>query len=264
MFNCTSDPFVNALKSFGYNMVRLPKANLQPLELLSQQQGKDLDRLGPMGTLLTAGETIELPTVTTSQTTPISGSRTGELKIGVGLSILGNIIGAMGGSKLGLDVQYKNAKSAVFEFQDVQEDKVTIVDLDQYLGDADINPASVFLSKLLESDKLYIVTAVLKSKKFAFDAKGESGTEVKLEVPVIQQAVGGSVNVGVAQGSTSKLSYEGQTPLVFGFQAIQVFYESGKYTAFKPASGFTMKALDKVEDSGADYLITEDTFVSLA
>ena len=36
MFNSGSDPFVNALKSFGYNIVRLPKADIQPLLLLSK------------------------------------------------------------------------------------------------------------------------------------------------------------------------------------------------------------------------------------
>ena len=28
MFNSGSDPFVNALKSFGYNIVRLPKSDI--------------------------------------------------------------------------------------------------------------------------------------------------------------------------------------------------------------------------------------------
>ena len=36
MFNSGSDPFVNALKSFGYNIVRLPKSDIQPLLLLSK------------------------------------------------------------------------------------------------------------------------------------------------------------------------------------------------------------------------------------
>jgi hypothetical protein len=263
MFNSGSDPFVNALKSFGYLVVRLPKADLEPLELLSRQ-GKDLSRLGPLAKLLTAGEDIALPSIKAGvPTAPISGSRTGELKIGLGLSLLGNIIGAMAGSKLGLDVQYKSARSAVFEFADVSEDRVDLVDVDQYLGDADLNPASVFVGKLLEADKLYVVTSVIKSSKFIFEAKGSSGIGVELDVPVIQQAVGANVEVSAASAHASKITYEGKIPLVFGFQAIQLFYENGRFTSFKPAAGVAAKALSNVQDSGAELLMTEDTFVNL-
>lgn len=263
MFNSGSDPYVNALRSFGYNIVRLPKADMQPLELLGKQ-GKDLDRLGPMVKLLTAGESIHVPSAKTGiAAAPISGSRTSDLKIGIGLSILGSIIGAMGGSKLGLDVQYKAARSAIFEFGDVTEEKVDLVDLDQYLGDADINPANVFYSKMLESDKLFVVTSVIKSTKFTFDAKGSSGTEVGLDVPLIQQTVGANVKVSAASGRTSKVTYVGTIPMVFGFQAVQLYYDKGNFTAFKPAVGVVAKALDKLDGSGAEYLMTEDTFVSL-
>src|SRR5688500_4474455 len=162
MFNSGSDPFVNSMKSFGYNIVRLPKADIQPLLLLSKT-GDNLDRLGAVTKLLTPGDTIPAPKIIAD--TPaanINGTRTGSMKIGIGLSILGNIIGAMGGN-LGVEAQYQQAKSAVFEFQSVFEDKIEVIELDQYLGDADINPASVFVRQLLDADKLYIVTSTIKS-----------------------------------------------------------------------------------------------------
>src|ERR1051325_3014289 len=149
MFNSGSDPFVNSLKSFGYNIVRLPKADIQPMLLLSRN-GDNLDRLGAVTKLLTPGENASPPKVIAD--TPaanINGSRTSSMKIGIGLSILGNIIGAMGGN-LGVEAQYQQAKSAVFEFQSVFEDKIDVIELDQYLGDADINPNSVFVRQLLE------------------------------------------------------------------------------------------------------------------
>src|SRR5262245_31164971 len=123
MFNSGSDPLINALKSFGYNVVRLPKPDMQPLLLLTKN-GSNLERLGAMTKLLLAGPSVKPPAITSgTPVAPISGSQTGELKIGLGLSILGNVIGAMGGSSLGLEVAYKAARSAVFEFQDVTEDR---------------------------------------------------------------------------------------------------------------------------------------------
>jgi hypothetical protein len=237
MFNSGSDPFVNSLKSFGYNMVRLPKPDMAPLQLLTRT-GDNLDRLGPLTSLFVTPAGVVVPPVTSgTPVAPISGSRTSDLKIGVGLSILGTIIGAMGGSTLGLNVAYNAATSASFEFSDVTEDRCDVIDLDKYLGGADISPASVFVSKLLDADQVYVLTSVIKSAKFTFDAKGNSGVTLKLDVPVIQGAVGGNVSVSNTTGSTSKIVYEGKIPLAFGFQAIQLFFENGRYTAFKPAAG---------------------------
>ena len=264
MFNSGSDPFVNALKSFGYNIVRLPKADIQPLLLLSKN-GDNLDRLGTVTTLLTPGDTIAAPKITSDVSAAnLNGSRTGSMKIGLGLSILGNIIGAMGGN-MGVEAQYQQAKSAVFEFQSVLQDQIDIVELDQYLGDADINPASVFVSQLLDADKLYVVTATIKSSKFGFEAKTSSGAEVKVSVPVIQQVVGGNVTVGGDSATTSKLTYEGKIPLIFGFQAVQLFFDNGKYTALKPASGAMRAARAAVTSDGhePELFETERTFVRL-
>lgn len=257
MFSSGSDPFVNALKSFGYNIVRMPKADIQPLLLLSKS-GDNLDRLGAVTKLLNPGDTVPAPEIVAD--TPaanVNGSRTGSLKIGIGLSILGNIIGAMGGN-LGVEAQYQQAKSAVFEFQSVFEDRVDVVDLDQYLGDADINPASVFVRQLLDADKLYVVTSTLKSTKFTFEAKKSDGTDVTVGVPVIQQIVGANVSVGVSSGANSKLTYEGKIPLIFAFQAVQLFFDNGRYTALKPAQG-AMRAAAKfnLTEAGDEFTLLE-------
>lgn len=118
-WNC-NDPFVNALKRSGYNINRLPKADIKPLQLLCKN-GDDLERL----------------------------------------------------------------------------------------GDADLNPAGVHVSKLVEADRLYITTAVIRSGKFTFDAKDSSGVGVQVGEPAIQGLVGGNVKVGTENSSTTKLTYEG-------------------------------------------------------
>lgn len=194
------DPFLTYLKAYGYCVIRLPKADVKPLQILAKQ-GKDLDRLGELTTLLVAGSTIPLPPISeNTQVANISGQRTSDLSIGVGLSILGSIIGAMGGSKLGLDVKYQQAKTAAFEFYDVLEDKVEVAKLDQYLADADVNPFSRYVAELLEADELYVTTTTIKSKKFTVEAKKSDGTILDLSVPEIQGIVGGNLKVsGQAQ-----------------------------------------------------------------
>src|SRR5687767_9055751 len=103
-----SDPFLTSLKSFGYSVIRLPRTDIQPLQVLVKEDIR-LTRLGDLATILRPGGQIGLPRLKENVTAAnISGERTRDLSIGVGLSILGNVIAAMGGSKLGLDVTYKN------------------------------------------------------------------------------------------------------------------------------------------------------------
>ena len=256
-----TDPFLTYLKSFGYSVIRLPRTDIQPLQLLVKEDTR-LTRLGDLVTILKPGSSVALPRIKENLPAPnVSGERTRDLSIGVGLSILGSVIGAMGGSKLGLDVGYKSAKTATFEFADVIEDRVDLADVDQYLTDADISPFSSHAAKLLEADSVYVLTSTIKSRKFIVQAKEANGVPIEVKIPEIQHLVGGSVKVSTAKDATSKIAYEGAQPLVFGFQAARLFYENGRYTAFKamaPGEG----ALER-RTVGADYLVTESPFVRL-
>jgi len=259
-----SDPYLNLLKSSGYNVVRLPKADVRPLQILAKQ-AKDLDRLGEIGTLLVPRGAAPLPVVKENQQAAnISGQSTGDVSLGVGLSILGNVIAAMGGSKLGLDVQYKEAKTVVFEFNDVLVDSVEVLKLDQYLADADVNPLSRYAAELLEADDLYVTTATLKSKMLSVEAKQSNDMALKVDVPDIQRVVGGNVKVSADAQATSKVTYQGNVPLVIGFQAVRLFYHHGQYTAIEPLdAGVALKKLKHPPADGATRLSVEGPFVRL-
>ena len=259
-----SDPFLTYLKSFGYSVVRLPRTDIRPLQVLVREDTR-LTRLGDLATILRPGAQVPLPQLKENVAAAnISGERTRDLSIGVGLSILGSVIGAMGGSKLGLDVTYKKAKTAVFEFADVLEDRVDLADIDQYLTDADISAFSSHAAQLLEADSVYVTTSTIKSRKFIVQAKESSGTDVAIDVPEIQKVVGGSVKVSADGTANSKIVYEGGQPLVFGFQAARLFYENGRYTAFKPMTpGDGALEARHGREARADYLVTESPFARL-
>src|SRR2546427_5760340 len=96
-----SDPLLDYLKSFGYCVVLLPKADLRPLQILSKQ-GSRVSRLGELTTVLLEGSTIPLPSISeNNKVANISGQRTSDLKIGIGLTILDSVLLAMGGSVTG-------------------------------------------------------------------------------------------------------------------------------------------------------------------
>lgn len=254
------DPFLSYLKRFGYSVVRLPRANVQPLQLITKN-GSRYHRLGDMTTVFIPGQNIPLPTITRDvPAANINGKHSDDLKIGVGLNLLGNIVSAMGGSPIGLQGAYESARFAVFEFDDVLQDEIDVSALDQFLTDADVNAFSTNLEKILEADRVYVTTSTIKTAKFTVTAKESQDRGIDVSVPVIKGIVGGNVGVSGASESTATVSYEGAVPLVFGFQAVRLFYEHGFYTAMAPSEAGEA-GLERVGDS--EPLVTESPFIAL-
>src|SRR5207247_1072038 len=123
--------------------------------------------------------------------------------------------GAMGGSQVGLDAHYRQAKTVVFEFHEVLQDKIEPAKLDQYLTNASISPFSRHVAQLLEADEIYVTTTTLKSKKLTVEARAANNVPLELHVPTIQGVVGGNVTVSGQAETVSKLLFEGKENLVF-------------------------------------------------
>jgi hypothetical protein len=85
-----------------------------------------------------------------------------------------------------------------------------------------------------------------------------------VDVPLIQSAVGASVKVSADPTQTSKVTYEGTDPLVFGFKAYQLYYDKGKYTRLKPLkSDAGLKGVGGSSDKGTTPFVVESPFVRL-
>ena len=127
-------------------------------------------RLGQLGGLLVSNEKI--PDVAQGfADRPFSGQRTSDLGLGIGLSILSGFLDAMSGQHIGLDVQYKSSRTIAFEFQNVKEDRIDIIELDKYLTTADVNTSSRHIAQMLDADQLYVITSTIKSTQFFVEAK---------------------------------------------------------------------------------------------
>jgi hypothetical protein len=237
-----SDPLVDKLREQGYNPVRLPRADIGPLQILSRS-GKDLSRLGAVGSVLKSKSEL-LPRVHENvPAAKIEVRRSGSLKAGLGASLLGAFLEAFGAKGAELDSSLEKAQRLVFEFNDVLEDRIDVSELDTYLVDSDLNPKSRYTADLLVSDGVYIVTAILKSKKFAIEAHHESGGAVKLDADAIKNAVSAKGSVETRREDENKIVFEGGTFLTFAFQAVRLLYYNGGYTSLEPVDKVYLKGL---------------------
>jgi hypothetical protein len=225
------DQSIAFLRSHGFSVFRFPRASAQPLELM-HRNGKDLTRLGLLPDLVTSGE-LAAPAIRreASPGIDIEGKQTSKVNVAIGLSILGSFIGALGGGKLGLDAAFNKTLTFTFEYAGVMEDAVDVLSLEKFIKAGRISPLlpAGTLEKLLD-DEVYVVTSVLKTKKIVVIAQGDRGADVKVDVPIIQQAVGGNLRVDASGTEHSRVAFEGSVPVAFAFQAVQlVFDDSGEF-----------------------------------
>ena len=261
----SSDPILNMLKDFSYNIIRLPRTNVRPLQIL-EKRGNDLVVLGEVTDLFRGGSAGVPAVGPDEQAGFINGKRTRNLELNVGLSLLGGIIGAMTGTQAKLSAAYKKASFLAFEFDDVKVNQVNQIAVNKFLAGAKVDTAvGSGLIKALNEDRLYLITSTIKSKKFTTEAVQSNGLAVDVDVPIIKAAVGASVGIKTGGANDSKVTYSGETSLVFGFQAARMEFEQDAFLRLKqvdPSEG-ALRGSGGTAEPAFELLESSGPFVSI-
>jgi len=257
-----SDPILQLLKEFAYSVVRLPRESIRPL-LVVEKQGNDLTILGELSDLFSGGQS--LPAVGPDrQAAFINGKKSRALDINVGLSLLGGIVGAMTGSKLKLDAAYKGASNLTFEFEDALVSEVNQLALNKFLNGSKVDTSvGGGILKALDEDRMYVITSIVKSKKFKTQATQSDGSSLQVDIPAVQQLVGGAVHIESGGTSDSNITFEGANPLVFGFQAAQMEFEKGIFKGLKQAKPADSAMRGAPEQTKFEFLESGGPFANL-
>jgi hypothetical protein len=264
------DPFLNLLKDIGFLPLRLPRADVQPLQLMNVD-GKKFSLLGDLDEAMNSGSAT-LPTVKKDITTAgqIQGTRSSTVKASLGLDILGNILGALTGTKLDVSAGFQNATTLTFELGDVTVSTVSVILLDKYLNVATIDATAKQIMQLMKAGKVGVTTAVARSKKYIVSAQNDKGTDIKADVPVIKGIASGNLSVSTTGSKSQKVVFEGPDAVTFGVQAAQLrFDKSGVITALDQiAAGSAvlgMAAKSKPTAQGKPRLVTSKSrFIEIA
>ncbi len=231
------DPSLTFLNAAGYNVVRLPRMGIDPMDIL----GKDetIERLGSVDQLWTSSQA--LPAVNGPlDASSVTGQKTSDLKLSIGLKILASALGAMGAAVPELNVAYSKASKVNFTFTDVKSFGVDPLAVGQYLSAGDLSSNNPFVRHYFEEEdsSAFIITEVLRSKSITVTATNDQGVEVGVDVPAIQQAVGVKVGVTSKTGANSVITYSGAELLTFGFKCFGIAFVNGRWEVFsaKPSA----------------------------
>ena len=223
------DPVLTYLNSSGYNVVRLPRAGIEPLDVLGRD-GNSLEKLGSITEVWTSSNQAPQPGPP-MPVAGLNGKTTADLDIGVGLKLLAGTLTGLGAAVglPALDLAYKNAKSVQFTIRNAASVSISEFAIGKFLSTGRLDLTNPFAAHYFgnEETQEYILMDVLKADSISVTAKDDSGTEIKLDIPALQNVVGANVNVKVGTTSQREIVYEGRTPITFGFKAFEALFEDG-------------------------------------
>jgi hypothetical protein len=210
------DPSVTYLNKLGYNVVKLPRTGIEPMDVIGRDQ--TMQWLGPIDSIWNSA----IPKPQAGPPKPASA---------VGLSILGNTLAAFGVSVPSLDVAYKSAHAVQFSYSNVSITSVAPFAAGSYLAKGELqsdNPAvkNYFLSG---QPTAYLITEVLKSNSLTVTATDSHGTAVGVDLSVFQ-GVDTKVGIKPSSAGNSTISFTGPEPITFGFAVQQIAREGDQWT----------------------------------
>jgi hypothetical protein len=223
------DPSITFLNRFGYNVVKLPRVGIEPLDLIGRDETTQW--LGPLASVWKSSVPAPPPSAP-RPAAPVNGQKTDQLQVTFGLKILANALAAFGATVPALDAAYTRARKVQFSYSNVTSTVVAPLDAGNYLAAGTLNTANPVVSHYLtgEEAQAFLVVDVLKSDSLTVAASDEHGGEIGLDVPAIQGLVGAKVKVTPSSAASSTLTFKGPTPVTFGFIVNEIEFDGSRWS----------------------------------
>jgi hypothetical protein len=233
---CT-DQSLTYLNKLGYNVVRVPRKGIEPLDVLGRDRS-GIALLGRLDQVWTSKNAI--PTVGAPQpATNVNGQRTSELSPSLGIQVLSNVLKAIGAEVPELSFAFKRAKKLQFAFDNVTSTTVVPLEVGRFLAAGDIDAKNPVIDHYFtdQDSEAFVITEVLKSDQVSLVALDEANNKLTIDVPSIKQVVGAKVEVSSVGSDSTEIKFKGVDAVTFGFKAFSIAYDGKWHVAGTEASG---------------------------
>ena len=211
-----TDPSITYLNSYGYNVVKMPRAGIEVMDLVGRDTTTQI--IGPISAIWTSTEPE--PVASPPRAMPnVNGQKTDSLDLSLGLDVLAGALQALGASAPSLNLAFHRARSVQFAYTGVTLTTVQTVDAGNYLTEGTLKTNNPVYRNYFENpdSHAYLITSVLKSASITVSAKDENGTDVGIDVPAIEGVVGAKIKIAPGSSSNSSLTFTGTEAVTFGF-----------------------------------------------
>jgi hypothetical protein len=226
------DPVTKELNDRGYNLVKLPRVGIEPMDVLGRDGGS-MEKLGSIAEVWTSKAAI--PAI--GAPTPaagIAGEKSSDLDLGIGLKLLSNVLAGLGGgiSLPSLNVAYKRAKKVQFRFMNVESTSITPFALGKFLAAGSLDMSNPFVAHYFGNDETqeYVIFDVLKSDSISVTAKGDADAEVEADLGALSGALSANVKAKAGAAGATEITFQGTVKATFAFKLYEVAFENGKWT----------------------------------
>jgi hypothetical protein len=223
------DPSVTFLNRFGYNVVKLPRAGIEPMDIIGRDETTQW--LGPLASVWQSTAPAPVPTPARPAAV-VNGQKTDQLDLAFGLSILKNALAAFGATTPSIDASYTRARKIQFSYTNVTSTAVAPLEAGNYLASGSLNTSNPVVRHYFTSEdtQAFLIVEVLKSDAINVSATDEHGQQVALDVPAIQQVVGANVKVKASGAENSAITYSGAAPVTFGFIVDEIDFDGTRWS----------------------------------
>ncbi|BAT54416.1 hypothetical protein NOS3756_33850 [Nostoc sp. NIES-3756] len=229
------DQAIDHLNQLGYNAIKLPREGITPLTILSRDPKTSISSIYGNVTDIIADPVPTLPKVFENlQAGTISGIRTNKLELKFGISILNDLLSALGGKSAGIESVFGKASTIEFEYENVQYDTVMPASVTKFLRGANPSIEQDFIPQFNEQGEAYIIIDVLKSNSFGIRLYQDSERGIDINIDALKNVIGLSSKISVEKKVDTKISFNGSQALGFGFKACPIWVETvGGVSRFK-------------------------------
>ena len=243
------DPSITFLNKFGYNVIKLPRTGIEPLDVIGRDQG--MQWLGPLNKVWASTGPEPLPGPP-HPAAAVNGQRTDALELTFGLSILANTLAAFGASAPSLHSAFKNAHSVQFVYANVTTTSISPFDAGNYLAAGTLRTDNPVVKNYFgnEKAKAFLIVEVLKANSITVTATDSHGEEVGIDLPHIEGLLDAKIGVKPSNSSNSTVTFTGPVPITFGF-AVQEIAHTGDYWTLRgaaPSAGLAFAVGDNTHE----------------
>jgi hypothetical protein len=228
--NC-SDPLVTFAREYKYNLVKIPRGKIHPLDVLLLYPNSGLKRYCPLPKMVfpnlnpNGGRAVPpAPDLVEDIAADFSGKFSGKMSFDVGLTFLESVLKMLGAGSAGLGLTMSSAKQLQFQFKNVKVESVELYDLSNYMLGI-VPDISVNYLSMNEKGEAFVITDVLRSNSIDVKAFDQSGKELRLNIDAIKGIVGPKISVGREVANDLQVSFKGDVDLTFAFKAAAFWIE---------------------------------------
>lgn len=227
------DPLITSLAALGYSVVRHPRTDIEPLEVL---YGSDpCERIGLLKDFWAGPEEVEPPTPTTGESSTINVRQTKKFGFTLGLGIMENLFAALGFGAVAptIGANVRHTSGVTFTVPSPEVYGVLPARLDPILAEGAPRHSGPFFRALVDQPQglLTIVTEVLRAKALVVQFESDDAADLAVEVKAAAEALSATSTGTVESTKAGSITFKSQSPAIFAFRSRGLYFEDGKWVA---------------------------------